>query len=79
MKVRVHTYQVQRVAYDLEVGSLDEAEQAVRRWYDGGEDLGYPVATETDDDVRPYVLLDPLLESGDVDYAASRWLTLEEG
>jgi hypothetical protein len=31
-----------------------------------------------DDEVRPYVLLDPLLESGDVDHAASRWLTLEE-
>ena len=78
MKVRIHTYQVQRVAYDVEVASLAEVEEIVRRWYEEGADLGEPVAQDMDDEVRPYVLIDPLMENGDVDYAASRWLDFEE-
>ena len=78
MKVRIHTYQVQRVAYDVEVASPAEVEEVVWRWYEEGADLGEPVAQDMDDEVRPYVLIDPLMENGDVDYAASGWLTLEE-
>lgn len=78
MKVRIHTYQVQRVAYDVEVGSTEEAEQAARQWYDEGKALGWPVAAEMCDEAMPYVLLDPLLENGDVDYAASRWVDIED-
>ena len=78
MKVRIHTYQVQRVAYDVEVASSAEVEEVVRRWYEEGADLGEPVDRDMDDEVRPYVLIDPLMENGDVDYAASRWLDFEE-
>ena len=78
MKVRIHTYQVQRVAYEVDVEDEAGAEEAARMWFKEGRTLGDPVSEEMDDEVRPYVLLDPLLDNGDVDYAASRWLTLEE-
>ena len=78
MKVRTHTYQVQRVTYEVDVENEAGAEEAARMWFWEGRTLGDPVSEEMDDEVRPYVLLDPLLDNGDVDYAASRWLTLEE-
>jgi len=78
MKVRIHTYQVQRITYEVDVENEAGAEEAARLWFEEGQTLGFPVSEEMDDEVRPYVLLDPLLESGDVDYAASRWLTFEE-
>ena len=78
MKVRIHTYQVQRVAYEVYVENEAGAEEAARLWFEEGRTLGDPVSEEMDDEVRPHVLLDPLLDNGDVDYAASRWLTLEE-
>ena len=78
MKVRIHTYQVQRVAYEVDVENEAGAEEAARMWFGEGRTLGDPVSEEMDDEVRPYVLLDPLLDNGDVDYAASRWLTFEE-
>ena len=78
MKVRINTYQVQRVTYEVDVENEAGAEEAARMWFGEGRTLGDPVSEEMDDEVRPYVLLDPLLDNGDVDYAASRWLTLEE-
>ena len=78
MKVRIHTYQVQRVAYEVDVENEAGAEEAARMWFEEGRTLGDPVSEEMDDEVRPYVLLDPLLDNGDVNYAASRWLTFGE-
>ena len=78
MKVRIHTYQVQRVTYEVDVENEAGAEEAARMWFGEGRTLGDPVSEEMDDEVRPYVLLDPLLDNGDVDYAASRWLTFGE-
>ena len=78
MKVRIHTYQVQRVAYEVAVENEAGAEEAARMWFEEGRTLGDPVSEEMDDEVRPYVLLDPLLDNGDVNYAASRWLTFGE-
>lgn len=77
MKVRIHTYQVQRVTYEVDVENEAGAEAAARLWFEESRTLGLPVSEEMDDEVRPFVRLDPLLESGDVDYAASRWLTLD--
>ena len=77
MKVRIHTYQVQRVTYEVDVENEAGAEAAVRLWFEEGQTLGFPISEEMDDEVRPYVLIEPLLESGDVDYASSRWLILD--
>ena len=49
MKVRIRTYQVQRVTYEVDVENEAGAEEAARMWFEEGRTLGDPVSEEMDD------------------------------
>lgn len=66
MKFRVHTYQTNRVSYEVEADSPEAAMASV--WEDGWKMT--PVSTATDDGAewQRDMVIDPILPNGEVDY-----------
>jgi len=70
MKYRVHTFQANRYVYEVEA---DSAEEAYRKVDNEGCDM-QPVVVDTDDpEWLPHMLVDPILETGEVDYENGGW------
>jgi len=71
MKFRVHTYQVFRVVYEVEAESTDDAYRLVDA---EGWEMN-PVQIVHAEEWLPDMIVDPLLENGDVDYEETRCYT----
>lgn len=74
MKYRVHTYQVQRVPYEVEAESQKQAAELVHA--DGGKKLTPCSEPENAEEWQPDSVVDPLLPNGEVDYENSRTIDL---
>lgn len=74
MKFRVHTFQVQRVPYEVDAESQKQAAELVHA--DGGVKLIPCSEPESAEEWQSDSIVDPLLPNGEVDYENSRTIDL---